>query len=312
VDPLVPQAEQTGASSVTVPSTLPPGLYVLLACADDGQAVPESDETNNCRAAQRPVEVKPLPDLEQTAVSEPPARMPPGGSFAVSDTVRNAGTAAAGASTTRYYLSKNTRKDAGDILLGGGRLVPPLEPGAQSAETGTLVRVPAGTEPGLYFLVACADDANAVREGDESNNCRASRTRNEVPALPDLVVTDVNIPAGVTLPPGGAFNIVATIQNIGRADARPSPVNYYLSVDRTRGPGDITFGRPTPKQVEALRPGTKTTTGEVLVVPLGTPPREYFVLACADDSIDGGIVEESDEGNNCLDAVLKIAVTPGP
>ena len=44
-------------AKVTVPATLAPGAYTLLACADDRGAVRESDEANQCRAAKGKLKV---------------------------------------------------------------------------------------------------------------------------------------------------------------------------------------------------------------------------------------------------------------
>jgi len=38
------------------------------------------------------------------------------------------------------------------------------------------VTIPAATPPSTYFLLACADGANAVVETDETNNCKSSST----------------------------------------------------------------------------------------------------------------------------------------
>jgi hypothetical protein len=136
--------------------------------------VKESNEANNCRASSTRVVVKTV-DLVETAVSNPPATVSVGGSFAVTDTAKNQGTGNAGASTTRYYLSLDTIKGAGDKRLTGSRAVPALAAGALS--TGTVsVTVPATTVAGTYRLLACADDTRVVAESNEANNCRASST----------------------------------------------------------------------------------------------------------------------------------------
>ena len=36
---------------MTIPSATPAGSYYLLACADNGKVVVETDETNNCRVS---------------------------------------------------------------------------------------------------------------------------------------------------------------------------------------------------------------------------------------------------------------------
>ncbi len=116
------------------------------------------------------------PDLVETALSDPPAGARPGGSFAVTDTVRNQGMGDAGPSTTRYYFSLDTTKDGTDTLLSGSRAVPFLPSGAVSSGAAT-VMVPFNIASGSYFLLACADDTGAVAEADETNNCRASASR---------------------------------------------------------------------------------------------------------------------------------------
>jgi hypothetical protein len=90
----------------------------------------------------------------------------------VSDTVVNdSPVATARASTTRYYLSNGAVK----IRLTGWRTVPILAAGA--ASTGAVsVTVATTTAPGTYSVIACADDARAIVESDDTNNCRASAT----------------------------------------------------------------------------------------------------------------------------------------
>ena len=56
-----------------------------------------------------------------SSVEDPSANTLSGGSFRVTDITRNVGVANAGASTTRYYPSLDTVKDAADVLLTGAR-----------------------------------------------------------------------------------------------------------------------------------------------------------------------------------------------
>jgi hypothetical protein len=114
-------------------------------------------------------------DLRVSSLTNPPATRADGGSFAVTDTTANKGTAAAPASTTRYLLSLNTTKGTGDVLLSGARAVPKLAVGATSKGTVT-VTIPVGTKAGTYYLLGCADDRKVVTESNELDNCRASTT----------------------------------------------------------------------------------------------------------------------------------------
>src|SRR5205823_3776886 len=113
------------AVTVTVPVATPLGTYHLIACADDAKAIAEVDEGNNCTATNSTVQVT-LPDLVEKGVTGVPASIQRGKAFVATDTVSNAGAIGAGATTTRYYLSKDTAKGVGDILVTGMRAVPAL------------------------------------------------------------------------------------------------------------------------------------------------------------------------------------------
>jgi hypothetical protein len=119
------------------------------------------------------------PDLVVSALSNPPASAAAGGSFAVTETTANTGTATAGASTTRYRLSLDSTITGADPLLTGSRAVPSLAAGGSSSGT-TTVTIPGSLTPGTYYLGACADDLGAVAESNEGNNCRASTTTIQV------------------------------------------------------------------------------------------------------------------------------------
>jgi hypothetical protein len=165
-------ASSTGTVEVEGRKGTPSGRYFLLACADDRKNVAESDERNNCTVSATQVRVM-APDLVEAAVSDPPALIAIGGNFSVTDTVENQGDVGAGASTTRYYLSLDTKRNPGDRSLIGARSVPSLVVGATSTGAAT-VEVPATAAPGLYYVLACADDRKKVAESNEKNNCAAS------------------------------------------------------------------------------------------------------------------------------------------
>ena len=121
----------------------------------------------------------PRPDLVESALSNPPASAARGSRFSVSDTARNQGTASARSSTTRFYLSLDQERGAGDVLLSGSRSVRRLSVGATSSGS-TRMRIPASTAAAVYYLLACADDTLLVQESNELNNCRASATAVQV------------------------------------------------------------------------------------------------------------------------------------
>jgi hypothetical protein len=173
-------ATSSGKYQVTIPSTTPLGTYHLRACADATGANVEVSEVNNCRRAIPKITViRALPDLVVTSLSEPPASRKRGGSFAVTDKVKNKGPVKVGASETWYRLSADKVLGPGDRRLIGGRAVPRLSAGASSRGT-TRVSIPTTTELGSYFVLACADGGRVRTESNERNNCRATASRVKV------------------------------------------------------------------------------------------------------------------------------------
>ncbi|MEQ1759432.1 MAG: CARDB domain-containing protein [Vicinamibacterales bacterium] len=302
ISTLAASASSTGSKTVTIPTATPFGAYVLLACADDGGVVTETDEANNCRAAAGVLQVS-GPDLVEAAVTNPPAAAVPGSTFSVTDTVLNQGLTTAGSSTTRYYFSLDATRSAGDVLLTGTRSVSSRSPSSSSAGSKT-VTIPATTPFGVYYLLACADDLNTVVESDETNNCRASASTGQVSG-PDLVETAVSSPPSAVAP-GASFSVTDTVLNQGAVTAASSTTRYYLSLDALRSAGDILM---SGTRSVSSRSALSTSSGSKSVkVPSATPVGVYYVLACADDLLK---VIETNENNNCRASAGTLQVT-GP
>ena len=193
--------------------------------------------------------VRAAPDLAVTSVSNPPATARNLDQFRVSDTTRNVGSSPAGGSITRYYLSKDTRKSTGDVKLPGfpgSRAIEPLGRGRHSRASRPLA-VPK-IVIGRYRLLACADDLRKVREANESNNCRASRTTvkirfNQPPVMaPTLVTTMEDVSVSITLgavdPDGDRINYqIPTGAFHGRIErVQGAPSLRYFPTHNTNGP----------------------------------------------------------------------------
>lgn len=160
-------ATSSGSTTATLPANTPSGLYYLIAKADADAAVAETLETNNTFARATRVGS----DLYVSVISLPATGVA-GASIIVSDTTSNQGGGGSPPSVTRFYLSVNSTLDSGDVRLDGSRVVAELPPGVSSAGS-TIVTIPAGTAAGTLFIIAKADDDNAVAEADEANNARA-------------------------------------------------------------------------------------------------------------------------------------------
>ena len=241
-------------------------------------------------------------DLIETAVGNPPSQAAPGATFSASDTVKNQGGAAAGASTTRFYLSTDKIRDGADVLLGGTRSVASLAAGTTSSGNVTLT-IPAGTASGAYWLLACADDLNAVAETSETNNCLASSSQVQVALTsPDLLVTALAKPVALASP-GDTYKPADTVKNQGTATAAASTVRYYLSTDQTKSGGVIILGT---RSVSSLSAGQTSNGNVTLTIPATAALGTYYVVACADDL---GVVAESNETNNCLASATMVQLT---
>jgi hypothetical protein len=149
----------------------------------------------------------PNPDLVVTGTTWTPANPDETSQIAVSATVRNAGTAAAGATTVNVSL--------------GGTVVGNANVGALAAGASTTVTVNAGTRPqGSYTVAATVDPANTVVEQNDTNNTYTSPTPLVIAQSPgpDLEVT------GITSNPpnpavGTAVSFTVAVHNHGTSSA---------------------------------------------------------------------------------------------
>jgi len=155
-----------GSTTVTIPAGTELGTYYILVSSDDTNAVLESAETNNVSYGTTKVG----PDLTESGLTSPTSAVA-GATISVTDTAKNAGGGSSGATTTRIYLSTNINFDASDQPL-AERAVSALGPNATNVGSMS-VTIPAGTAPGVYYLIAVSDADGVVTETIESNNTRA-------------------------------------------------------------------------------------------------------------------------------------------
>jgi hypothetical protein len=166
-------------------------LLTLATAATSLALVPYDAATAAPAAPARPDLVVTGPRVDRTTIAE-------GAVLTVTHRVKNAGRAKAGASRTRFYLTRdaaaslaarrasrtNPRSAPTDLLLTGVKAVPGLARGKQSAVLTTKVTVPVGVQPGAYRVLVCADDQAAVREKTETNNCAVAGQALKVTAAP--------------------------------------------------------------------------------------------------------------------------------
>ena len=168
---LPPNSSDTIKTTLTIPGGTPPGSYYIFAVADDGGAVPETNEANNTRA----VLIRVSPDLFISSMTLFPTTisLSTAGTINVTETTRNQGAGTANMTATNYYLSTNSTFEASADMWLSSRNVPVLVTGASSVGPQTAVTIPPGTAPGNYYIIAVADGDKTVAESNETNNMTA-------------------------------------------------------------------------------------------------------------------------------------------
>jgi hypothetical protein len=139
--------------------------------------------------------------------------------------------------------------------------------------------------------IVCAT-AFAIGLAISGNQAFGSTSKGRPAHMPDLVVAGLRNPTA-PVPASGTFAVRVSIRNSGRVRAGRSLTGFYLSSDRRRSRGDQRLGA---RRVGALPRKTVSRRVSRLIVPSGTRPASYFLVACADDR---GKVRERSERNNC-------------
>jgi uncharacterized repeat protein (TIGR01451 family) len=220
----------------------------------------------------------------------------PGTDIVVTDTTINRGkVAAAVTSTTSFYLSTNSKLDAGDLFLASRAPIPALAPN-ESHTGSTTVTIPLTTALGKYFLIAVADDGNGIAETREKN----AKARALNVTRPDLIVQSLRAPSSAGA--GASITIDEITRNKSPVPADSTTTNYYLSTDAVFDGADSFLGG---RGVGALAAKGKSAGATIVTIPLTATPGKYFLLALSD--ADGGVTEVN-ESNNLR--AKSITVTP--
>ena len=208
----------------------------------------------------------------------------PGDSFTLSATVRNQGTAAAPATTLRFYQSLDTAITISNTEIGTAD-VAALNPDG-TAEISITLNAPITL--GTHHYGACVDTVN--NEADSNNNCSPPVTLTvSDPESPDLVV-ETPLVSNDYLFPGDSFTLSATVRNQGTAAAPATTLRFYQSLDTTITTSDTEIGTA---DVAALNPDGTDEISITLNAPMTLGTHHYYG-ACVDT-----VNNEDDSDNNC-------------
>ena len=297
-------AAATSSESIDLTAPAAAGTYYYGACVD--AVTGESDTTNNCSGSVQvsvaEVRAETHPDLAVGSPSVSDSSPTSGATFSLSAAVRNDGDGAAAATTLRYYRSTDATITTSDTSVGTDA-VGGLSAGATSPES---ISLTAPSSAGTSYYGACVDTVTG--ESDTTNNCSSavsvtvSAPPPPLPAGPDLTVHGiVTVTSLDGTPPGGSFQLGASVENQGDEPSAATTLRYYQSTDATITPSDTEVGTDT---VGGLSAGATTRIGTDVTAPASAGT--YYYGACVD-----AVTGESDTTNNCSGSV-SVVVSESP
>lgn len=313
----------TASFGYNLPSNTTAGTYYIIVCADVSNTVAESVESNNCKSVAlvfnpnsnpnpTPTPTTNLPDLSINVSSSMPSVITPGMNISLSGTVNNIGDASAGASSLSVVLSSDNFYSGNDVSL-YNTPIPALSVSSSNNFSNNLT-IPSSLSLNNYYIIVCADAANAINEKNEGNNCTSYAVNVNIPS-PDIVIFGVKLSSN-PVPTGNPFVVNYSRQNTGSVASGSYSVGVYLSkTNNTLEATDQLLGEQNfsgEADVSAVNPEQFQVTAKL-------DPGNYYILVCGDNK---NKVTESNEANNCAsvainisnpipDLVLEILNTPG-
>ncbi len=247
VNALVPGASYTASATLVLPAGVAAGPYSIVVTADAKSQVTETTHANNAgRSTTIAMTANPNPAQAPVmlAVGDVvlPAEVISGQALAVTYTVTNLGSAATGGFYDAVYLSHNQALGSGsDVYLGYVNNTG-LAVGASVTNTQSFT-VPAGQSGPLWVIVkANAGATPAGGGGQGASPVASSELQVDLPAVVDLTVASVSVPATATV--GGDVTIAYTVHNASANAGQGSWYDaLYLSANGTWDPSDPVIGK---------------------------------------------------------------------
>ena len=202
-------------------------------------------------------------DLSPISVTSP-ATANEGATLTVNWTVTNSGDATISGTWTDKILLSADATTGDDLLIANVNISATLAPGESYSRTQSVV-LPQGSV-GVQRFVVQADTANVVAEDNETNNTRVDPTGTTVaPAFPDLVVTNLSVPASANS--GDSITISYSIQNQGTLASSGRWDLVIASVDTTAGNADDRDMRSWVWQSDIIAPGETRSYSTTFRIP---------------------------------------------
>ena len=154
-------------SSITLPKTITPGSYYIVAYADAGKTNPETNENNNARLSSSKILVSNnYRDLVVTGIKAN-MRGYKSNTFYLSNTLKNSGNIGTTSFWVHYYLKKKGSTGLGQYV--GQKCYSGLGAGSSKYQT-VKISLAKSVVGSNYYVAAYADAHKTVSESVETNN----------------------------------------------------------------------------------------------------------------------------------------------
>ena len=206
----------------------------------------------NVGSANISVNTPAMPDLIVSSLTTDKSSYDAGETVTVTATIKNQGTANAGAFAVQLAPGTLTKQTAN---------IPSLAVNASQNVTFTFT-APVYTSDTVLTLTVTADSGNAIAELDESNNTRSTNITIKA-AKPDLTITSLTTDKA-SYDTGETVTATATVANIGYVSVSSCEVSLT--------PGSLTT---ITKTTGAINPNGSTNVVFTFTIPAGTPERQH-------------------------------------
>jgi M6 family metalloprotease-like protein len=284
-----------------VPPGTEPGQWYIIWIMDVGNAIDESDETDNTAVIPVTLLAPTFPDVFARSLVVNPNQLETDESFELSVELGNDGDADVNNPYTyRVVLSANQTLEGTDYLLteAAGN---PYTVGQNEIISGLTFDVPAGAAPGLWYVIWMMDIDGDLDESDENNNTAIVPVTLTPPTFPDLFAENLSVlPNSVET--DDSFSLSVSLGNEGDANVN-SPYQYRILISNDQNPdaGDTQLLQASGEQYNAGQ--QESITDLEFGVPAGFDAGSWFILWIMDV---GDNIDEWDESNNIALATIEL------
>jgi subtilisin family serine protease len=295
VNAIAAGATSSETASLIVNNAIATGNYYLLYQADGAGNAVESNETNNF--ASKAIAITQADLIIQNAIA--PTTTAVGSTIQLSYQVKNQGVGGAVATTTKFYISKDTALSNDDMLVGSDT-VNAIAAGATSSETASLI-INNAIAAGNYYLLYKADANGNIGESNETNNIVSKAIAINGPK-PDLIIQNPSAPASANI--ATSIPLSYQVKNQGDGKATYSSTYFYLSKDGNFSNDDIYLGSDLINNFNDLAPSAVSSESTSLYIPSTITTGNYYLLYKAQGTTSS--LKESNENNNVVAKALAI------